>query len=141
MKLKALMLSLLLVSPLASAWDVLSPTLYAIYGTKIDQSGPAVNEPFAEIVYSKEADSFGITFVRSDGKRVIQTNGIFNMRTCGINTVGAISGTTITDIPSRDQMDNLFLDCKRPMFLRVWETNNDHATYKFENAGPLPEPK
>lgn len=136
---QALLILLLLVSPFAVAWDHLSPSLYSIYGTRIDQSKPAMIQHFAEIVYNKESDSFGISFVSTSGERHIIKYGIFNMRTCGINTMGAISGPTIVDIPTRDQMDNLFLDCKRPMFLRVWDMNNNHVTYKFENAGPLPE--
>lgn len=141
MKIKAVFLSLLfLVSPGVFAWEQLTPSLYAIYGTKIDQSKPStVMMPFAEIVYDKDSDNFGISFINSNGVRQIVRYGIFNMRTCGINTTGAISGTSIIDIPSRDQMDNLFIDCKRPMFFRVWDTANEHVTYKFENAGPLPE--
>ncbi|WJJ54777.1 hypothetical protein [Acinetobacter phage AB1I1M-1] len=139
MKLKAILLSLLLVSPFASAWEQLTPSLFTIYGTRIDQSKTPMLKPFAEISYSTETDTFGISFIGSDGSRTTIPYGVFNMRTCGINTLGAIAGPTIIDISSRDQMDRMFLDCKRPLFFRVWDTSNEHVTYKFENAGPLPE--
>ncbi len=143
MKFKAMILSLLLlVSPLALSWDKLSPSLFAIYGTKIAASSPKYPlQPFAEIVYDEDSDSFGISFINNKGQRNMLRYGIFNMRTCGIDTKGAISGTLMVDIPSRDQLYKLFQDCKRPIFLRIWDTSNDHVTYKFENAGPLPEQK
>lgn len=139
MKLKALLLSLLLVSPAAMAWEQLTPSLHAIYGTRIDQSKVPMLHPFAEIVYDETEDSFGISFIGSDGKRKIIDYAVFNMRTCEINTVGAIAGTQLIDISSKDQMDRIFLDCSRPILFRVWDTSNDHVTYRFENAGPLPE--
>ncbi|UQS94210.1 hypothetical protein ABNavy71_133 [Acinetobacter phage AB-Navy71] len=141
MKLKAMLLSLLLVSPFASAWEQITPSIFTIYGTRIDQSVAPILKPFAEISYDKETDLFGISFIGSDGQRHIMPYGVFTMRTCGINTLGAIAGPTLVDIPSKDQLDSIFLDCKRPIFFRVWNTSNEYVTYKFENAGPLPETK
>ena len=141
MKLKAILLSLLLVSPFASAWDKISDRTYSIYGTRIGQSKPPMLQPFAEMVYNTKTDSFGLSFISSHGKRETISYGIFNMRTCDVNTSGAIAGTLIIDTSHKDQMDRIFQDCKRPMFFRVWDTYNEHVTYKFENAGPLPEEK
>lgn len=138
MKLKAILLSLLLVSPMAFAWEKIGP-IYTIYGTKIDQSKPELVEPFAELAYHKETDSFGISFISSKGERKLINNAVFNMRTCDTNTMGAISGTELIDIPTKDQMDNIFIDCNRPILFRIWDMSNEHVTYKFENAGPLPE--
>ncbi|AWY10294.1 hypothetical protein ABNavy97_131 [Acinetobacter phage AB-Navy97] len=139
MKLKAALLSLLLVSPFAAAWEQLTPSIFTIYGTRIDQSRTPLLPPFAEISYDKETDSFGISFIGSNGIRTTIPYGMFNMRTCGINTLGAIAGPALVDISSKDQLDNIFLDCKRPIFFRVWNTSNDYVTYKFENGGALPE--
>lgn len=139
MKLRAVILSLLLVSPIALAWEKVSPSIFAIYGTKIDQNESSLTEPFAEIVYSKETNSFGVSFIDNQGARALVPQAVFNMRTCGTNTIGAISGPELIDISSRDQMDNIFIDCNRPLLFRVWDSSNGHVTYKFENAGPLPE--
>lgn len=139
MKLKAAILSLLLVSPFASAWEQLTPSIFTIYGTRIDQSRVPLLKPFAEISYDKETDLFGISFIGNDGVRQVLPYGMFNMRTCGVNTLGAIAGPSLVDISTKDQLDNIFLDCKRPIFFRVWNTSNEYVTYKFENAGPLPE--
>lgn len=141
MKLKALFLSLLLVSPMSLAWEKINNSTYSIYGTRIEQSKPMLLQPFAELVYNKDFDSFGISFISSDGKRSSIPLGIFNMRTCDLNTAGAIAGTSIIDTSSKNQMDRIFYNCKRPMFFRVWNTDNEHVTYKFENVGPLPEEK
>ncbi|ADG60036.1 hypothetical protein Acj9p136 [Acinetobacter phage Acj9] len=121
------------------AWEQVSPQVFAVYGTKIDHSNSSITEPFAEISYSKETDSFGISFIDNNGKRNIVPQAVFNMRTCGTNTIGAISGPELVDISSRDQMENIFIDCSRPLLFRVWDNANGHVTYKFENVGPLPE--
>lgn len=141
MKIRAAALCLLLVSPFASAWEQLTPSLYTLYGTRIEQSKTPLLQPFAEMVYSKDTDTFGISFISSNGERKVIDYGVFNMRTCGINTVGAIAGTEIIDISSKDQMESIFMPCNRPILFRVWNTANEHVTYKFENAGPLPEKK
>ena len=141
MKTKILGAILLCVSQFSMAWDKIGNEMYSIYGTRISQSNNQELKPFVELVYNKKTDSFGISFIDTKGNRTAVSYGIFNMRTCGVNTTGAIAGTSIIDTSYKNQIDNLFLDCKRPMFFRVWDTSNEQTTYKFENAGPLPEEK
>lgn len=126
----------LILSP-AYAWDKIDKHLYAIYGTRITESVDMLT-PYAEIVYNTEYDSFGIAFVNSDGTKEVIKYGIFNMRSCGINTTGAIVENSILGRSgSNDQVQNIFISCKRPMFFRIWDTNNNYVTYKFENVGTL----
>lgn len=118
------------------AWETVAPNTYTIYGTRIQQSTEMLT-PFAEIAYNSSTDSFGISFLNSDGSREKLSYGIFNMRVCGKNTSGAIAGSALESISETGQMNELFYDCKRPMFLQVWDTQNNHVTYKFENIGPI----
>lgn len=134
---RAILFSLLLaVSPMTFPWEKLTQDVHAIYGTRIDHDVKDPH-PFAEIVYDKITDSFGISFITTDGKRKAIDYAVFNMRTCEINTIGAIAGTSLIDISSKDQLDRMFLDCSRPILFRVWDTSNNQVTYRFENAGPI----
>lgn len=133
-------LLLLTVSSHALAWEKINKTTYSIYGTRIASSDNQVLSQFAELVYNVTTDSFGISFIRSNGDRVILPYGIFDMRSCGsLNTRGAIVKTLLLDVANKDQLDLIFLDCKRPIFFRVYDTYGQSVLYKFENAGPLPQ--
>lgn len=119
------------------AWETVAPNTYTAYGTRIAQTSDLLT-PFAEIAYNTTTDSFGISFLNSDGSREKLEYGIFNMRVCGHDKSGAIAGSSLS---SGSQLTEIFYDCKRPMFLRVWDTQNNHVTYKFENTGPIFEDK
>lgn len=128
---------LVLMSPLATnAWERVDEDLYSIYGTRISQSAPVL-QPFAEIVYNSRYDSFGVSFLSTDGKRTTIQYGIFRLRTCAMDTVGAVAGPILRDPASEDQMDKIFTECNRPMFFRIWDTSNNYTLYKFENVGPI----
>lgn len=139
MKLKYLLLPLIIaISPLANAWEKIGQDTYSIYGTKIYQSSPML-EPFAEIVYNKKQNNFGVSFINKKGQQTTIPYGIFRIRTCAMDTVGAVAGPILRDPASEDQMDLLFVDCKRPMYFRIWDTSNNFALYKFEKVGPIKE--
>lgn len=139
MKLKHLLLPLILaVSPFTNAWDKIGNDTYSIYGTKIYQSKPML-EPFVEIAYNKTHNSFGVSFINQNGEKRILPYGIFRIRTCAMDTVGAIAGPILRDPTSEDQMDLIFSDCKRPMYFRIWDTTNNYALYKFEHVGRIKE--
>lgn len=137
MKIKILLALLALIVSPAYAWNKIDKNLYAIYGTRITQTTDML-QPYAEIVYNSAYDTFGIAFMDSNGNRESIKYGIFNMRSCGVNTTGAIVQNNILGRSgSSDQVQNIFLACKRPMFFRIWDTNNNYVTYKFENVGTL----
>lgn len=128
---------LLLLSPMVShAWEKVADNTYSIYGSRIYQSAPML-EPFAEIVYNTEYESFGVSFISTDGNRVTVPYSIFRLRTCALDTVGAVAGPILRDPADSDQMSLIFKDCGRPMFFRIWDTSNNYALYKFENVGPI----
>ena len=76
-------------------------------------------------------------FLSTDGKRTTVPYGIFRLRTCAMDTIGAVAGPLLRDPASEDQMDRIFTECNRPMFFRIWDTSNNYTLYKFENVGPI----
>lgn len=120
----------------ANAWDKIGANTYAVYGQKITESALML-PPVAEIVYNPKFDSFGISFIDTDGTRTTIPYGIFRIRTCAMDSVGAVAGPVLRDPASEDEMDLIFVDCQRPMFFRIWDTSNNYTLYKFEGVGQL----
>lgn len=133
-----LTLSIFMISPAALAWEKVGPDTWSVYGTRIYQSAPTLT-PFSELVYNSKQDTFGVSFLGADGKRTVLSYGIFRLRTCAMDTTGSIAGTVIRDPATDDQMDRIFIECKRPAYFRIWDTTNNYTLYKFENVGPIPE--
>lgn len=136
---KYLVLLLALLSPGVFAWEKVADSTYSSYGTKISVDRMDAL-PFAELIYNSTADDFKLYFISRDGERTTANYGMFNMRSCGTTTTGAIVKESI-HANSGPDLHRVFIDCKRPMFLRVWNMYNGHTTYKFENLGPLEESK
>lgn len=136
---KYLVLLLALLSPGVFAWENVAESTYTSYGTKIS-TDRYDSLPFAELIYNSKADEFKLYFISRGGERTTANYGMFNMRSCGTTTTGAIVKENI-HANSGPDLDRVFIDCKRPMFLRVWDMYNEHTTYKFENLGPLVEDK
>lgn len=136
---KYLVLLLALLTPAAQAWENVAPNTYVSYGTKISKDR-AGSLPFAELLYNSSVDEFKLSFVSRDGVRTTASYGLFNMRACGTSTTGALVNDNINTTQD-SELNRVFIDCKRPMFLRVWNMQNEHTTYKFENLGPLSEAK
>lgn len=120
----------------AFAWEKIAPDIYSIYGTKISQSVNHLNK-YAELVYSRDQQSFGISFIDDKGKRSTIDYGIFSIRNCDISTIGAVAGPILREPASDYKMDVVFKNCDRPMYLRIWDTSNNYTIYQFDNVGPL----
>lgn len=136
MKLLLLPLILMLVSPVAFCWEKVNQ-LNVIYGTKITQAKPDILTPFAELVYDANEDEFGISFLKTNGERTTVNYGLYSIHACNQESKGVIVGSMLQDAKDSSRMNILFQDCKRPMFLRIWNLDNDYVTYKFENIGPI----
>lgn len=132
MKYLIIILSAIVVSQ-AHAWEFVTPDLKAVYGTRIEQTFEG-NPPFAEIVHNIKSDEYGISFLDSKGKRQRMEYGIANIRSCGVDTSAAIveSNIQVDTDPSED--NRIFRSCKRPSYIRIWNTENKHVTYKFEKV-------
>lgn len=137
---KILLIPLLIMSShLAFAeWEKISPHTFSIKGAQILKTNDSF-EPYAEIVYNSEFNSFGFSLLTIIGERKSITSGIFKLKTCNMDTIGAISGHQMKDSESSNQLNKIFIKCDRPTYFEVWNTNNKHSLYIFEKAGPLKE--
>lgn len=131
-RLIVLLITAIIASP-AFSWEFISPVVKAVYGTRIEQNYEG-NAPFAEVVYNVKSDEYGISFIESSGKRVAMEYGIANIRTCGVDTSAAIVDSNIQVDTDYTGDNRIFRNCDRPSYIRIWNTDNKHVTYKFENV-------
>ena len=123
----------------AQPWKAIAHNTYSIYGTHVIDSDSGTFAPIAEIVYNSDFDSFGISLISEDGKRNPLPYGVFRLKTCNMDTMGAIAGHILKDPASEDQMNSIFIKCDRPAYLRIWNVDNNYSLYKFEDVGPITE--
>lgn len=128
---------LLAVSPYALSWEKITPEIHAIYGERVGNSNQFSD--IVELVYNKEIETFGISFIDNKGKRETVDYAIFDMKNCKHSTHGAIAGSMIIDVPSKDRLNKILLNCNQPILLKVSKSGEDYVTYKFGDVGVITE--
>lgn len=139
--LKFIFLSLLiLMSSHAAfaAWDEIESNTFSIKGTQISETNESFY-PFVELVYNTDYKNFGISFFDYSGERKSIPYGIFRLKSCNMDAIGAISGHYIKDSESSNQLNKIFVKCDSLTYFKVWNTTNNYSLYIFEKAGPLKE--
>lgn len=133
---KKFVFALLLVSMSSSAWTFVPgypEALYQMTGSMIESSGSFKTN--VELVYAPTNKLFGLSFYnRSKASQALLPSGEYQLRACEKYADGIISGASLLMTNANTETFNKILStCEQPIFMRVYDSIGNFATYRFEN--------